>query len=199
MRELLIATGNKGKIPQLIEGVKGAPFIFRTLNDVQLPAGFEVEEPGTTYEAHAIIKAFIYGKHTNMLALADDSGLELDAFPEKMGVHTANYFSGTRTEKITQLLEMMKDVPADKRTCRYRDVIAIYDPKNDKVRFAHGVTEGVLATEPLGDGGFGFDQLFISKDLGRAFGESSTAEIDKVSHRGRALKKAKEILISEFI
>ena len=199
MRELLIATGNKGKIPQLIQGLKGAPFIFKTLNDVELPAGFEVEEPGTTYEAHAIIKAFIYGKHTNMLALADDSGLELDAFPDAMGVHTANHFSGTRAERVAQLLEMMKDVPAEKRTCRYRDVIALYDPKNDKVRFAHGVTEGVLATQPLGENGFGFDQLFISNDLGRAFGESSIDEIDSVSHRGRALKKAKEILIAEFV
>ncbi len=93
----------------------------------------------------------------------------------------------------------MNDVPAEKRTCRYRDVIAMYDPVNDKVRFAHGVTEGVLATEPLGEGGFGFDQVFISSDLGKAFGESTVEEIDSVSHRGRALRKAKEILMTEFV
>lgn len=199
MRDLLIATANQGKIPGLLEGLKGAPFVFKTLNDIALPPGLDVEEPGTTYEAHAIIKAFVYGKYANMLALADDSGLELDAFPEAMGVQTAHYFEGSRAEKVAQLLDLMKDVPAEKRTCRYRDVIAIYDPQNDKVRFAHGVTEGVLATEPLGEGGFGFDQLFISNDLGRAFGEMSVEDIDSVSHRGRALKKAKEILITEFV
>jgi XTP/dITP diphosphohydrolase len=199
MRELLLATGNKGKIPGLMEGLKGAPFTFKTLNDFPELAGLDVEEPGTTYEAHAIIKAFVYGKHTNLLAVADDSGLELDAFPEAMGVQTAHYFEGTRAEKVAQLLALMKDVPTEKRTCRYRDVIAMYDPTTDKVRFAYGVTEGVLATEPLGDGGFGFDQLFISNDLGRAFGEMTVGEIDSVSHRGRALRKAREILAAEFV
>lgn len=199
MRELLIATGNKGKIPGLLEGLKGAPFVFKTLNDISIPEGLEVEEPGTTYEAHAIIKAFVYGKHANMLALADDSGLELDAFPEAMGVQTAHYFEGTRAERVEQLLEMMKDVPAEKRTCRYHDVIAMYDPVNDKVRFAYGVTEGILATEPLGENGFGFDQVFISNDLGKAFGESTVEETNSVSHRGRALKQAKEVLIREFV
>lgn len=199
MRELLIATGNKGKIPGLLEGLKGAPFVFKTLNDISVPSGLDVEEPGTTYEAHAIIKAFVYAKHTGMLSLADDSGLELDAFPDKMGVQTAYAFEGNRAERVAQLLEMMKDVPAEKRTCRYRDVIAMYDPSNDRVRFAYGVTEGVLATEPCGEGGFGYDQIFISNDLGRAFGECTVEEVDSVSHRGRALKKAKEILITEFV
>lgn len=199
MRELLLATGNTGKIPQLMEGLKGIPFDIKSLNDIILPEGFEVEEPGTTYEAHAIIKAFVYGKHSNMVAVADDSGLELDAFPDAMGVHTATYFKGSRAEKVLQLLELMKDVPQERRTCRYVDVIAIYDPRNDKVRFGYGVTEGMLATEPHGERGFGFDQLFISNDLGKAFGELSDAEIDTVSHRGRALKQAREILLKEFV
>lgn len=199
MRDLLLATANKGKIPGLMEGLKGAPFVIKTLNDFTLPDGLDVEEPGTTYEAHAIIKAFVYGKHTGLLSVADDSGLELDAFPEAMGVQTAHYFAGTREEKVAQLLDLMKDIPAAKRTCRYRDVIAMYDPTNDKVRFAYGVTEGVHATEPHGEGGFGFDQLFISNDLGKAFGVMTDAEIDSVSHRGRALRKAKEILLAEFV
>ncbi len=199
MRELLLATANKGKIPGLLEGLKGTPFVFKTLNDVEIAADLKVAEPGTTYESNALIKAFIYGKHTNMLSIADDSGLELDAFPDAMGVQTAHYFPGTREERVAQLLEMMKDIPTERRTCRYKDVIAIYDPLSDKVRFAHGVTEGVLATEAIGERGFGFDQLFISNDLGRAFGVLTDAETDSVSHRGRALKKAKEILLSEFI
>ncbi len=199
MRELLLATANKGKIPQLIAGLKDIPFQIRTLNDLTLPDGFNVAEPGTTYEANALIKAFVYGKHSQMITVADDSGLEIDAFPEAMGVQTAYSFTGNRAERLVQLLEMMKDVPADKRTCRYRDVIAIYDPRSDKVRFGYGVTEGVLATEPHGEKGFGFDQLFISNDLGKAFGELDDELIDTVSHRGRALKQAREILLKEFV
>jgi XTP/dITP diphosphohydrolase len=141
----------------------------------------------------------MYGKQTGMLTIVDDSGLEVDAFPDALGVQTVHYFEGTRDERVVHLLKMMKDVPAVARTCRYHDVIAIYDPRSDKVRFAHGVTEGVLATEPHGEGGFGFDQVFLSNDLGKAFGEATTEEIDTVSHRGRALKKARAILMSEFV
>jgi non-canonical purine NTP pyrophosphatase (RdgB/HAM1 family) len=199
MRDLLLATANKGKIPQLLAGLNGVPFNIKSLNDVLLPSNLVVEEPGSTYEAHAIIKAFVYGKHANMLALADDSGMEIDAFPDAMGVHTAHYFTGTRAENVANLLEMMKDVPHEQRTCRYRAVIAIYDPVNDNVRFAEGVTEGYVTTESKGDGGFGYDQIFFSADAQKTFGEMEHHEIDKVSHRGRALKAAREILVKEFV
>lgn len=198
MRKLLLATGNKGKIPGLKIGLGDIPFEILTLNDVQMPAGFEVEEPGSTYEAHAAIKAIIYGKHADMVTVADDSGLEIDALDGWPGVHTANCFEGTKAERIAQLLEKMKDIPEGKRTARYRDVIAMYDPANDRVRFAEATTEGSIAFESRGENGFGFDQVFISDDLGKAFGESTVEEIDSVSHRGRALRKAREILIKEF-
>jgi len=199
MRELLLATANKGKIPGLMAGLRDIPFKILTLNDVKMPEGFEVEEPGSTYEAHAAIKAIIYGKHAGMITVADDSGLEVDAMSGEPGVHTAHYFHGTKQERIDALLERLKDVPESKRTARYRDVIAIYDPRNDKVRFAEATTEGRVALKPSGENGFGFDQVFLSDDLGKTFGESTVEEVDRVSHRGRALAKAREILLAEFV
>src|SRR5665213_2252153 len=194
MRELLLATTNKGKIPGLMAGLYDIPFKILSLNEVKMPENFEVEEPGTTYEAHAAIKAIIYGKRANMLTIADDSGLEIDALDGGPGVHTKDYFNGTKEERIHRLLEEMKDVPEGKRAARYRDVIALYDPTNEKIRFAEATTDGYIASAPLGDNGFGFDQIFFSTDLGKTFGQSTVEETDSVSHRGRALRKARETI-----
>lgn len=199
MRELLLATANKGKIPGLKAGLGNVPFNILTLNDVTIPENLNVEEPGSTYEAHAAIKAMIYGKHSNLLCLADDSGLEVDALQGEPGVHTAHYFEGTKEQRIAALLKKLKEVPLEKRTARYRDVIAIYDPTNDKIRFSEAITEGYVAVEPKGHNGFGFDQVFFSNDLGKTFGEATIEETDMVSHRGRALRKAKQILLAEFV
>ncbi len=198
MRELVLATGNKGKIPGLKMGLGEVPFNVLTLEDIQLPEGFSVEEPGTTYEAHAVIKAFMVAKHSGFLTLADDSGLEIEALGGEPGVHTATYFSGNREEQLRQLLEKMKDVPDGRRRAQYRCVIALYDPHTDKVRFAEGVTKGSITRDLRGMNGFGFDPVFLSDDLSKTFGECSLAEVSSVSHRGRALAKAREILLAEF-
>lgn len=199
MRKLLLATANKGKIPGLKIGLGEIPFEIVTLNEIKMPTGFEVEEPGSTYEAHAAIKAIIYGKHSNHVTVADDSGIEIDALNGEPGVHTAHYFQGTKEERIAALLEKLKNVPESKRSARYRDVIAIYDPVNDKVRFAEATTEGRISEAPHGENGFGYDQVFFSHDLGKTFGEATIEETNRVSHRGRALAKAREILLAEFV
>jgi XTP/dITP diphosphohydrolase len=199
MRKLLLASANKGKIPGLKMGLGDIPFEIVTLNEVKMPDGFEVEEPGSTYEAHAAIKAIIYGKHSNLVTVADDSGIEIDALNGEPGVHTAHYFEGTKEERIAALLEKLKNVPESKRSARYRDVIAVYDPVNDKVRFAEATTEGRIAEASHGENGFGYDQVFFSNDLGKTFGEATIEETNRVSHRGRALAKAREILLAEFV
>jgi XTP/dITP diphosphohydrolase len=198
MGALLLATGNAGKIPGLLAGLGEIPFTIVSLNDVTLPDSFIVEETGSTYESNALIKAFMYGKHAGLLTLADDSGLEVDALGGEPGVHTAHYFSGTRDERIQQLLDKLAGMPMEKRTARYRCVIALYDPKNDKVRFAEGASEGKIALEPHGTHGFGYDPVFLSDDLGKTFGDSSLEDVTGVSHRGRALVKAREILKTEY-
>ena len=93
----------------------------------------------------------------------------------------------------------MRAVPDGKRAARYRSVIALYDPTNDKIRFARGVAEGAITFGPQGDNGFGYDPVFMSNDLGKTFGESTLKDVTSVSHRGRPLKKAREILLAEFI
>ncbi len=198
MRELLLATGNRGKIPGLKTGLGDIPFKILTLADVKLPAGFNVEEPGSTYESHAIIKAFTCSKHTGLLTLADDSGLEIEALDGGPGVHTAHYFPGTRDEQISQLLEKMKGIPDGARRAQYRCVIAIYDPLNDKIRFAEGITKGTITNESIGNNGFGFDSVFRYDEGGKTGGEMTVEDKNPVSHRGRALAKAREILRAEF-
>jgi XTP/dITP diphosphohydrolase len=199
MRELLIATRNQKKMPGLLAALGKVPFKVMSLADTDLPRDFCAEEPGSTYEAHAAIKAFTYGKHANMLTLADDSGLEVDALAGWPGVHSATWKDGSDADRLEGLLERMSDIPEDKRTARYRSVVALYDPVNDKVRFAEGVCKGKILTAPIGDNAFGYNRIFFSTDLSESFGTASFEDQVRVSHRTRSVQKAREILINEFV
>lgn len=199
MRDLLVATRNAKKMPGLIVGLGDVPFRVVSLNDTALPKDFSVEEPGSTYEAHAAIKAFTYGKRTGLLTLADDSGIEVDALSGWPGVHSATYMAGSDADRMHGLLEKMKDIPEGKRGAQYRAVIALYDPINDKIRFAEGITRGSILTQPEGDNDFGYNPIFFSDDLQQSFGVAPFEVQVSVSHRTRALKKAREILVTEFI
>lgn len=199
MRELLIATRNAGKMPVLIASLAGVPFKIVSLNETSLPQDFTVEEPGSTYEAHAAIKAFTYGKRTGMLTLADDSGLEVDAFGGWPGVHSATHIEGSDADRLNALLSRMKDIPDGSRTALFRTTIAIYEPANDKIRFAEGVTRGSILFEARGTGGHGYDPIFFADDIQKGFGEASFDESFSVSHRARAMAKAREILLAEFV
>lgn len=199
MRELLIATGNKGKIPGMLVGLQGIPFEIRTLADIELPSGFVVEEPGSTYEAHAVIKAIIYGKKADMLTIADDSGIEIDALSGWPGVHAATWLAGSAEDRMLGLLEQMKDIPNGERGAQYRSVIAIFDPVTEKIRFAEGTCRGSITVEPKGTEGFGYDPIFFSDDLQAVFAEMPLEDRAKVSHRARSIAKAREILLEEFV
>lgn len=199
MRELLIATRNEGKVPGIKIGLTSLPFNVLTLNETDVPRDYEVEEPGNTYEAHAAIKAILYGKRAGVLTLADDSGLEVDALDGWPGVHAADWMQGTAQDRLNGLLEKMRNVPEGKRTARYRSVIALYDPTTDKVRFAEGECAGRILLAPEGTEGFGYDPIFFSDDLQAGFGVSALEDRAKISHRARALERAREILLNEFV
>lgn len=199
MRELLVATRNQKKMPGLLAGLEGVPFKIVSLNDVNLPKDFTVEEPGSTYEAHAAIKAFTYGKRSGILTLAEDSGIEVDELGGWPGVHSATYMKGTDADRMNGLLERMKDIPEEKRGAQYRATVSIYDPVNDKVRFAEGITRGRILAAPSGDDDFGYNPVFFSDDLQKCFGEATFKEKLSVSHRTRAVAKAREILLNEFV
>lgn len=197
MRELLIATKNKGKVSEMTHPLDGLPFAFVSLLDI--PAVEEVEETGDTYEQNAIIKATAYGKRTGMLSLADDSGLEIDALGGEPGVQTAYFIGGTYQERMTKLLEMLKNVPDEERGARFRSVVAIYDPSSDTLRTCEGVVEGAITREIRGEFGFGYDPVFDYERKGKTGGELGAEWKYELSHRGRAMKKARDILLSEFV
>ncbi len=196
---LLIATRSSGKFPEIVAGLEGVPFEIMNLNDAQeLPRDFEVEESASTLEGNAIIKAMTIGKITGLLTLADDSGLEVDALGGRPGVYSARYAQGSDEDRNNKLLAELADVSDSDRSARFRCVIVIYDPKTDKVRTCEGVYEGRITKELKGENGFGYDPIFWSTELGKVSAEATLEEKNKVSHRGKAITKAREILLKEF-
>ncbi len=199
-RKLLIVTRSKGKFPEIIALLEDLPFHFLNLKDIpELPDNFEVEEPAMTFEGNATIKAMTLGKKTGLLTLAEDAGLEVDALDGRPGVYSARYAPGTDADRYMKLLSVLDKVPEEKRTARYRAVIAIYDPNNDKVRTCEGSTEGKIMKEPKGTGGFGYDPIFFSSELNKTFAEMTIEEKNSISHRGKATRKAREILKEYFL
>ncbi len=190
MTKLIIATKNPGKVREMVELLSGLPYEVCTLLDY--PNAPDVEETGSTFVENAIIKATAYARFTGELALADDSGLEVDALDGAPGVFSSR-FAPTESERNERLLSMMKDVADDRRTARFRCVVAVADPYGD-VRTCEGCVEGVIAHEPKGNNGFGYDPIFYIPDLKKHFAELDSAHKNTISHRGKALTEAKKIL-----
>jgi XTP/dITP diphosphohydrolase len=197
MRELLIATGRQGKVDEIRAMLAGAPFTVVGLADLGIPA--DVEEVGTTYEANALTKAFIYGKRSGKLTLSEDSGFEIDHLGGKPGVFTAEYAAGTPDGGCTKTLDALMRVPEEKRGATARSVIVVYDPSNDKIRMSEGESRGRIALAIRGGGGFGHDPIFFYDNGEKTGGEMTTEEKNRVSHRSRAFAKMKEILLKEFV
>lgn len=198
MRELLIATRNEGKMPEIRHALEGAPFHIIDINDLPKLEGFDVEESGSTFAENAIIKAKEYGDRAGMLTLADDSGIEVDALHGEPGVKSARYADGTDADRNKKLLEVMHDVPEEKRTARMVSVIAIYDPKTGDIRTCEKGVTGRITREPRGPRSFGYDPIFLYDGTEKTGGEMTVQEKDGYSHRGKALAKAREILVAEF-
>ena len=198
MRELLIATRNEGKMPEIRHALEGVPFIVIDLNDVPELDGFEAAETGATFEENASIKAKVYGEKTSLLALADDSGLEVDALGGAPGVRSARYAAGTDANRNRKLLEAMKNIPDEERTARFVTVIAIYDPVRKKFETCREEVYGRITRESRGARPFGYDPIFLYSEAEKTGGEMSVAEKNQYSHRGKALAKAREILVADF-
>ncbi len=222
MQKLLLATRNPGKIREIKEILKDTKVDLISLDDIKYTD--EIPETGKTFEENAIIKAKTIGEKTGLLTLAEDSGLEVDALGGRPGILSARYCEGTDLDRINKLLKELKGVPKEKRTARYRAVIALFIPfrhpesrfnrdegsqsipdgilhcvQNDKGKIFtfNGVCEGYITDKPIGVNGFGYDPIFFSLDLGKTNGEVTLKEKNQISHRARALKKLKKILLGK--
>lgn len=166
---------------------------YEVVSLADYPDAPEIEETGFTFRENAVQKASAYAGFTGELTLADDSGLEVDALKRAPGVFSSR-FAPTDPERNAKLLDMLKDVPDEKRTARFRCVIAIADPDTGGLGLCEGSVKGIIAREPKGTNGFGYDPVFYIPRLGKHMAELTSAEKNAISHRGKALRKAKEML-----
>lgn len=193
MRTLLLATTNEHKLNEFRVIFRDLPFTLLSLRDIQID--MDVEETGTTFAENALIKALAYAQAANMLALADDSGLEIDALDGAPGVYSAR-FAGRETsyaERFRLLLARLQDIPVSQRTARFRCAIALAEPSG-YTRVVEGTIEGVIAESPRGENGFGYDPIFLVPEAGMTTAEMAPEEKNRISHRGRAAEAARRLL-----
>jgi XTP/dITP diphosphohydrolase len=186
---VLVSTRNAHKLVE-IRQILGPSFELLDLSSV--PALGEVEETGTTFEENAALKALAASAHFGGWVLADDSGLEVDALGGAPGVRSAR-FSGEGATDVTNralLLEKLATVPADQRSARFRCVIALARRGEVLAHFS-GAVEGAIIQSEKGEGGFGYDPLFVPEGFGETFAELGAETKNRLSHRGRALAALK--------
>lgn len=190
---LVLATLNRAKAREMAGLLATFPFEIEILADT--PGAALPPETVDSYRENAIIKARTAALLTGALALADDSGLEVDALNGRPGVLSARYGRAGLDDagRCAFLLEEIRNVPPARRTARYRCVVALVDAAG-RERVAEGIVEGIIAEAPRGDSGFGYDPIFVYPPLGRTFAELAPAEKARVSHRARAVEAARALL-----
>ena len=197
MEKIIFATGNAGKMKE----------IKMILKDLQIPilsmkeAGVDVDivEDGTTFEENALIKARTIAKASNTLTLADDSGLEIDYLNKEPGVYSARYMGEDTSYHIKNqnLIDRLEGVSDEKRTARFVCVIAAVFPDRREYT-VRGTIEGMIGYEERGENGFGYDPIFFVPEYGCSTAELSPEIKNEISHRGKALRKMKEILLEQL-
>jgi XTP/dITP diphosphohydrolase len=193
VKSLLVATGNAGKLKE-IEDILGSEVSLKNLAD--FPDAHEVVEDGDTFEANAIKKASEMCTLSGLITLADDSGLEVDALDGAPGIYSARFAGpeATDAENNKKLLGLLADIPDGKRQARFRCVIAIVTPAGD-VKTTSGAWEGHIIHDPRGKNGFGYDPLFFSPKHGKTSAELEREQKNRASHRGKALRAAKLLIL----
>ena len=193
MNEIVIATRNQNKVSEIKEILKDLNVHLISLKDY--PGILEVEEDGRDFDENAIKKAVTVARQTHHLTMADDSGLEVDFLDGEPGVRSSR-FAGDKAamdENIAKLLRLLNGVPIEKRIATFRCSIAIAD-KDGLIKVVHGRCKGIIGFECRGTFGFGYDPLFIVPEYGKTFAELGADVKNRISHRARALAKAKDII-----
>ena len=186
MREIILATNNAHKVKELSKILAGKFDKMYSLADKGIDV--EIEENGSTFIENAIIKARAIADIAGIPALADDSGLCVDALGGEPGVYSARYSGkhGDSNANNELLLSKLSGIKGSNRSARFKCAIALVHPDGNIVT-AEGAAEGVISEEYYGQGGFGYDPIFYSLDLNKTFAQASEEEKNSVSHRGRAL------------
>ena len=193
IRELVLATRNRHKREELAVLLGDLGITIRTLD--KFPDAPDVVEDGDTCEANAIKKARAIAEFTGLPAVADDTGLEVDALGGRPGVYAARYAGedATYEDNCRKLLQELIDVPRERRAARFLTVAAIALPSGE-IRVAQGTLDGVIAEEASGTLGFGYDPVFLIPELGKTLAQLSADQKNKISHRAKAFTQAKDLL-----
>ncbi len=194
MLTLLLATTNPGKLREYRQIFAQLPLHLTTLDEQGID--LEVEETGTTFAENAILKARAYAQASGLLTLADDSGLEIDALGGEPGVYSARWPSAATPypERFRLIFDRLVGLPPEQRTARFRCVIALARPDGWQ-EVVEGVVEGIIGDAPRGENGFGYDPIFVVPALGQTTAELSPEEKHRISHRGRAARAARDVLL----
>jgi len=194
VKELIVASRNKGKVGEIKELLVDLPFKVTSLLDYpQIP---EIIEDGKTYRANALKKAREVALATGKMVMSDDSGIEVKALDNAPGIYSARFAGTGVSEKARnkKLFALLKGVPMHKRQARYRCVIALVNGKGKELGVVQGTCSGYVTTRDIGTNGFGFDPLFLLKRYNKTFGQLPATLKAKISHRARALKKFRKLL-----
>ena len=193
IEKILVATRNKGKMTELVKLLRPLEITLVSLNDLLIEE--EIEETGKTFAENAIVKAERYGELGGLPTIADDSGIEVDALGGAPGIYSARYGGEgfTDLDRNNLLLKNVKKIPDSRLTARFRCVVALWIPGNKTVTF-EGKIEGMIRRFPSGNNGFGYDPIFFYKPMKKTLADITSEEKEKISHRGYAVRMAREYL-----
>jgi XTP/dITP diphosphohydrolase len=189
MTKVVLATGNQGKVKEMANLLAEFGFEVHAQSEFNVS---DVAETGTTFIENAIIKARHAAQETGLAAIADDSGLEVDALKGAPGIYSARYAgeNANDSDNIDKLLEALKDVPEAQRTARFHCVLVLMQHAEDPTPLVcHGQWEGRILTERHGENGFGYDPVFWIEELGCSSAQLAPEQKKLHSHRGQALQK----------
>jgi XTP/dITP diphosphohydrolase len=194
MKRILLATNNQGKLREYRRLLRGIPFEIVTPLDCGITA--EIAETGATFEENAMQKATTMASLSNLLTMADDSGLEVEALGGAPGT-LSHRFAGKNADdakRVEFLLNKLKAAPDKNRNAQFRCVIAIAEPAG-QVEICSGACQGIIIDKPRGANGFGYDPIFLIPELGKTMAELTLTQKNKISHRARAAEQAKALLM----
>ncbi len=191
--KIVFASKNEGKLKEFKGLIKDLDIEVLSLKDINFHN--EIPEEGETYSENALKKAKVVSKFSNKFVLTDDSGIEIKAYKNAPGVKSARFFPELSSEQRNmKIIEDLKGLTGSQRGAKYKCSIAIYTPEG-KSFICEGECAGVISHRPKGKNGFGYDPIFFLPELGKTFAELNLESKNQISHRAKAFKKAKKILV----